>query len=997
MTNIKVIVALSLHLWLALMYDSASAQDIPVTGRVLNESQQALSGVSVKIKGTQRGASTDNNGNYNLDAPTGSTLVFSYVGYETSEIVLGDDRVVNVTLEPAANSLDELVIIGYGQVRKSDLTGSLAQVRSTEINAFPATNVLQALNGRASGVQVTQNTGAPGASVSVRIRGTNSIQGNNEPLYVVDGFPMSGTNPTILNNADIESMEILKDASATAIYGSRGANGVILITTKRGKAGSTLVDIESSYSVQTLRKKLDLMNANEFAQFYNLQAQNDGLAPRFSQAEIDAFGEGYDWQELIFQKAPIQNHNITISGGNEKTRFAIGGSAFLQDGIVKGSTYDRYSFRTNISHDISEKFSVNAGATLTRIETDRRNSGGGNRGGSMISAAISAYPTVEPYLEDGSLINLATVYPWGSNVLINPLNHINETFDRVKANRILANASLTYKPIPELAIKISGGIENNDDRSDAYTSINYINSQGSASVSSLQSLSKLSENTITYTNTFADKHDLSVLAGVTYQDFYNTGLSGSGQGFLSDVTETASLGAAAIPGIPGSSYSLSTLVSFLSRVNYSFSNKYLATFSFRSDGSSRYSEGNKWGYFPSGAVSWRLSEEAFLKEVTFLSDLKLRLGYGATGSQAIDPYATLNQLNSGYTVFDDALYNTVAPGTRLPANLRWETTAQTDFGIDASLWNDRVRIVADYYIKNTRDLLNIVALPASLGFTNTIQNVGEIQNKGFEFSVDANILDGPFKWDLSGNITFNRNKVLSLYGGRDILGGEFNVSFISDYANILREGQPIGRFWGYLEDGYTETGQIQFQDLDGDGAITQLDKTYIGDPNPDFIYGLNSVMSYKNFELTVFIQGTQGNDMFNLSAINNTLDYNFGLNMPREVFLNHWTPENPNAKYPVISRVSTARVSDRFVEDGSFLRLRNIQLAYRFPVDKFGMEWIRGLQLFASGQNLLTLTNYSWWDPEVNSRGGANSTAQGFDYYSYPTAKTVTFGLRANF
>lgn len=974
----------------------ALSQDT-ITGHVTADDGSPLEGVSVTLKNRAGSTSTDANGRYVMVANTGDTIVFNHVGYAQNEVEVGDVLTIDVSLLQVQESLEEVVVIGYGTVRKRDLTGSVGQVKGDLLNAFPATNALQALTGRASGVQVTQNTGAPGGSVSVRIRGANSIQGNNEPLYVVDGFPLSGSNPTVLNNADIESMEILKDASATAIYGSRGANGVVLITTKKGRAGQTLVDFESTYSLQTLRQKLDLMNAQEYAEFYNIMAINDGLDQRFTDQEIAALGNGFDWQDAVFRQAPIQNHNITISGGNEKTRFAIGGSAFLQDGIIEGSTYDRYSFRTNINHEINKKISVDVNATLTRIGTDRRNSSGGNRGRSMISAAISAYPTIDPYEEDGSLTDLATVYPWGSNVLTNPLNYINETYDRVKANRILANAALTYKPVPELTIKLSGGVENNEDRTDAYTSTRFINSQGNASVNTSQSLSLLSENTITYSKTFAQDHDFSILGGVTYQDFYTTGLAGSGVGFLSDITETYNLGSALIPGIPGSSYTYATLVSFLSRANYSYKRKYLATVSFRSDGSSRYSNGNKWGYFPSAALSWRLSEEPFLKEVAFISDLKLRVGYGTTGSQAISPYATLNQLSSGYTVFDDALHVLFAPGTRLPGALKWETTAQTDFGIDASLWDNRIHIVADYYIKNTRDLLNTVALPASLGFTSTIRNVGAVQNKGFEFSVDARVLDGPFKWDLSGNITFNRNKVVTLYNGTDILGGEFNVSFISDFANILREGQPIGQFWGYVEDGYTEEGHIQFKDLDDDGAITAADKTYIGDPNPDFIYGLNSVMAYRNFELTIFLQGSQGNDMFNISAINNTLDYNYGLNMPREVLYNHWTPENPDAKYPVISRVSTARVSDRFVEDGSFLRLRNVQLAYRFPVAHYGADWIKGLQLFASGQNLLTITNYSWWDPEVNSRGGGNSTAQGFDYYSYPTAKTLTFGVRANF
>ncbi len=993
---------LNIYTWLmgVCLFLSATpllAQDRSISGRVVGVNDNApLPGVSILVKGTSTGTTTDANGSYKLNAPANAVLVFSFVGYSPKEIIVGNQSVVDVSLELDNRQLNEVVVVGYGTVKKSDLTGSLASVKSKEINAFPATNVLQALSGRAPGVQVTQNTGAPGGNVSVRIRGTNSVQGSNEPLYVVDGFPTSGSNPTILNNSDIESIEILKDASATAIYGSRGANGVVLITTKQGKAGKTQVDYEGSYSIQTLRKKLDLMNAKEYATFYNMQATNDGVAPYFTQAQIDGFGEGYDWQNLIFRKAPMQTHNLTVSGGNEKTRYSIGGSIFGQQGIIIGSDYNRYSLRANVTTDVSKKFNLSYGATLTNINTSRQNNGGGNRGGSMISAAISAPPTLTPYNDDGSYRVLATSYPFISNVITNPLNYVNEQTDEVRANRVLANVAMTFKPFEGLAIKISGGIENSDDRNDAYTTTNFINSQGSASVSTTQGRSLLSENTISY-NKSVGKHSLSAVAGFTYQDFLNTSLGASGVGFLSNVTETANLGSANTPGIPSTSYSFATLLSYLGRVNYSYNNKYLATVSFRADGSSRYSEGNKWGYFPSAALAWRVSEEEFLKNVPFISDLKVRASWGQTGSQAISPYATLNNLSAGKTVFDDALYNTFAPGTRLPGNLKWETTEQADFGIDAAFQNNRYRLSVDYYIKNTRDLLNTVQLPIGFGFTSTIQNVGQIQNKGLEIALDARVIDKAFKWDLGGNISFNRNKVIKLYNGADILGGTVGVTLINDNANLLREGQPMSVFFGYLKDGYTDLGKEKYKDLNGDGIINQLDKTIIGNPNPDFIYGLNSTMSYKGLELTLFLQGTQGNDLLNVSSINNTLDYGFGLNMPREVLYNHWSPTNPNAKYPVISRSNSYNYSDRLVEDGSYLRLRNIQLAYSLPLQQWRVNWMRTAQVYVSGQNLLTFTKYSWWDPETNSQGGANSIGQGIDHYSYPTSKAVTFGVRVGF
>ncbi|MFD2886421.1 TonB-dependent receptor [Chitinophaga cymbidii] len=974
-----------------------TVQPVRVNGQVKDDKGVPLPGVTVHVKGTSAGTLTDPDGKFSINVEnTDAVLEFTYLGFTKEERAVGENTTFDIVLRPSQEGLNEVVVVGYGTVLKKDLTGSLTQVKSKEINATPAANVLQALSGRATGVQVMQNNGSPGGPVSVRIRGANSVLGGNEPLYVVDGFPVSGTNPTMLNNMDIESIDILKDASATAIYGSRGANGVVLITTKKGKAGRTKVDFETSYSTQRLRKKLDLMNAKEYAQFYNEQARNDNQQPFFTQEQIDGFGEGFDWQDLVFKTAPMKLTSLNVNGGNDKTQFSLSGSVFAQDGIVEGSDYDRYSLRANVNHEISKKFTVTFSGTFSRLKTDRKDSRGGSRGNSMIAAAISAPPTLTPYNDNGSYRVLARAYPFVATDLINPLNFINEQNSTTKANVVLANAAIIYRPWPDVTVKISGGIENRDDRTDSYTSTKFVNSKGSASVSASQFTSFLNENTISY-NKSLGKHNIAAVAGFTYQDFQTTFISGSGVGFLSNTPGSNDLGSADAPGIPGTGYAKSALVSLLGRVNYSYDNKYLATISFRQDGSSRYSEGNKWGGFPSAAIAWRLSEEDFIKDLGFFSDLKLRASWGYTGSQAISPYATLNQLSSGKTVFDDALATTYAPSTTLPGNLKWEVTEQRDVGLDIGLLRDRLVITADYYVKNTRDLLNRVILPSSMGFTRTLRNVGEVKNQGFELGINAAIFDGDFKWDLNTNFSINRNKVVKLYGGDDIFGGTVTAVIVNDNSNILREGRPIGQFWGYLEEGYDENGRIRFTDLDKDGSVTARDKTYIGDPNPDFIYGINSNMSYKNFGLSIFIQGSQGNDIFNMSAIGNTIDYGFGLNMPREVFENHWTPENPNAKYPRISYNNTVRVSNRFVEDGSYMRLKNIELNYAVPVKQAGLNWLQNLQVYASGQNLLTFTKYSWWDPEVNSQGGENSTAQGYDYYSYPTARSFTFGIRAGF
>ncbi len=976
------------------------AQDTMVTanGRVTDKSGSPLPEASVVVKGTTNGAVTDAGGNYKLRVARGTVLLVSFIGFKSEEAKVIGDQPLNFSLEDQVSSTEEIVVIGYGAVKKSDLTGSLSQVKSKDITSYPSTNIMQALNGRAAGVRVMQNGGAPGGGISVRIRGTNSILGGNEPLYVIDGFPYNG-NPTFLQNSDIASIEILKDASSTAIYGSRGANGVVMITTKSGrKKDATTVDVEAGYTMQTVSKKMPLMNAQQYALLYNEQAKNDGLAAYFTQAQIDSLGRnaGTDWQDLVLRTAPIYNVSATVNGGTEKTKFSMSGSAFLQDGIIKASDYKRYNIRGNIEHDISKMFSVSFNTVLTRLNSSRQNSSLGNRGSDLISAMLMAPPSLTPYLADGTYRRLNTAYPFISNVIINPLIPINEQTDRIKGDRVFTNAALTIRPLEGLTIKISGGIDNLNDRVDRYSNIEpTTNSVGSAGIETTQQTGLLNENVITYMKE-VEKHSFTLMGGFTYQDNTTTTLNGSGTGFLSDVTGTGNLGSAATPGIPSSGYSKWALLSYLGRINYAFDDKYLFTASIRRDGSSRYSRENQWQNFPSAAFAWKASNENFLKQSRIISDLKLRASYGLSGSTSINPYATLNQLGSSNTIFGDALYVAFAPGTTLPGDLKWETTKQLDIGADIGFLQNGLRVTLDYYRKKTENLLNTVRLPASTGYLTTLQNVGEMQNTGVELGVEADILKREVSWSVNGNIAFNRNKVVKLYKGQDIFGQSFYTGSLNDYVNLLREGQPLGIFYGYRETGYTSTGLLQYEDINKDGAISAADKTYIGDPNPDFIYGFNSVTSWNGLELTVFIQGSQGNDIFNLNKAS-SLDLGMGLNLPRDVYESHWTPGNANTKYPKITRTLNGNMSTRFVEDGSYLRFKNIQLAYNLPVQKFGWKWMKSAQVYASGQNLITLTKYSWYDPEVNVYGGANSVNQGIDYAIYPTNKSLTFGIRCGF
>ncbi|WP_179374340.1 SusC/RagA family TonB-linked outer membrane protein [Winogradskyella wichelsiae] len=966
-------------------------QELNVTGIIKGADGMPLPGANIIEKGTKNGVQTDIDGQFTIDLiDRNATIVISFIGFTTQEIPVNGQETLDITLENADTALEDVLIVGYGSVKKSDLTGAVSQVSSKEVNAFPSGSVMQSLQGRAAGVQVSQNTGAPGAGFSVRIRGSNSIQGNNDPLYVIDGFPFSGS-PTNLNNSDIESIEVLKDASATAIYGSRGANGVVLITTKKGRDGATKVEIESSYSIQQRSSKLDLLNGTEYADFMNLQAQNDGLDPYFTSQEVAGFGEGFDWQDFVYREGNIQTNSVNLSGGDERTQFSMGGSIFNNEGIIKGSDYKRYSVRLNLTHRLNDKVKIDWSNSLSYLDTRRKDSSGGSRGGSLIGASISAAPISTPYNDDGTYRVLSTQYPFIAPDIVNPINFINENSYRIQANVVLSNLAFVYNPTPELTLKISGGIENRDDRADGYTTRNFFNSDGSASVSTNQQRSLLSENTITYQKTFNDKHAFTALAGITYQNFKNTNLAGSGLGFISDVFESNQLQSAENPGIPSTGYSDSSLMSYLGRINYSFNDRYLLTLSMRSDGSSRYSEGEKWGNFPSAALAWKASEESFIDNLNIFSELKFRGSWGLVGSQAISPYTTLNILSSGYTVFDDELYNTLAPGSRLPNDLKWETTEQLNVGVDAGFFNNRLSLTLDYYVKNTEDLLNTVRLPSSTGYLSSIRNIGEVENKGIELGISGDIFRGDFKWNLAANISANRNKVIKLNGGEDILTSNISLLAVQDNVSILREGRPIGQFWGYLEDGYTDEGQINIVDLNEDGVISAEDKTYIGDPNADFIYGINSEMSYKNFNLSFFIQGSEGNDIFNVSAIPVTMDYGQGLNTLREVYQDNWSPTNTDAKYPLVSRSTSAYVSDRWIEDGSYIRLKNIELAYSIPLD---YDFMEKAQVYISGQNLVTITNYSWLDPEVNSQGAGSP---GIDYLSYPVAKGFTLGLRMVF
>ena len=962
-----------------------------ITGKVTDDTGNPVPGVTVLVKGTTLGTITDIDGNYSLNnVPDEAILMFSFVGMRSQEIPVEGKTVINITMEQETIGLDEVVAIGYGTVRKSDLTGSVGTVKKEVINSQVVENPLMALTGITPGVQVIQTSGEPGSSIGVRIRGANSILGGNNPLYVVDGFPITG-NLDNINPNDIESMEVLKDASATAIYGSRGANGVVMVTTKKGTAGKTSVEYNGYFGIQKETKRIDLLNAKEFATLANVRAANDGVAPYFSDSEITLFGEGTDWQDEIFELGTIQNHSLIISGGSSKTKFNISANYFDHQGIIRNSFSNRYQLKLDIQHEISDNWKISAQNILSRTKKNDLVSDNSTRGAGILSGALDAPPTIPVYDADGNYSD-PRVYPFSPDVMENPVLMTNEIKNHLTKNSNLLNLAIEGVIFKDFTLRSSLGLEYYDRRTDFYSTTLYDRSYtGRAKIGYNDFTNLLNENTLTYFKEIGD-HTLTVVGGVTSQKTTYQAVNAASNGYLTDVLENYNLESGSTIETSTSSYTDYSILSYLGRVNYSFKGKYLLTASIRADGSSRFGENSKWGYFPSAAAAWKVNEEEFWPGSGVVNSLKVRGSWGNTGNTAVSAYQSLATLSSISVVFDDNSTTAFAPGSTKPnPDLKWETTEQWDVGVDVGLFNNRLSFSADYYQKTTTDLLANVPLTPSSGYSSITSNIGSTQNKGFEMSASYKLVQGEFSWDLGANISFNRNKVLELSQGADIFGSKLDHP-LSIPVSIVREGYPMGVFYGYKEDGLTEDGQIKYVDSDKSGEFNALDRVIIGDPNPDFIFGVNSFMSYKNFGLTLVLTGVQGNDVFNFNVSNVADGFSFGINQIQDVLGNYWTEENPNpnAKYPKISENTRYEVSDRYIEDGSYIKLQNLELSY--TINRPGSFPLNNSQIYVGGQNLLMLTKYSWYSPEVNTKGSGIS--RGIDMNGYPMTRTFLLGVR---
>ena len=1049
------------------------SQSKTVTGLVNDENSSPLPGATVQLKGSETvGAITDFDGNFTISIPSDSNqvLIVSYIGYLNEEVDVSNQISITVNLQPDTEALEEVVVVGYGTVLKRDLTGSVSSVKIEDDVSRAAATVDQLLQGRAAGVQVTQNAANPNSGVSVRIRGTNSLRGNNEPLYVIDGViissagedvgavggnntgqdPQSGLNG--INPRDIERIEILKDASATAIYGSRGANGVVLITTKSGSKedGKGKFNAYFTTSISEITETYDMLDGVGYANYSNAARALAGESPRYTVQGDNVFTyltnpDGtpstnvdttpntlYDWQDYIYKQGISSNLGLTFSGASDAGDYYLSAGFNDMNGLIDNAAFKTTDLRLNLNYDINEKLRVEARFSAFFSESDFAEGGdliGGDQ--SFVQQTVTYNPIRANGLDDLSDF-------FDDNALSNPISWIDDFTDESKENRMIASLAIKYKfNIPGLQYEFRvGGNLRDKDRTRFYglTTWQGANANGLYQQTKLNALTYQANNFLRYNRNINRNHRVNATLGVTYdvrdvsnstyavQDFVTAQL-GTAQPFLGQVISSPLLLRAADQ----------QLFSVLGRLNYTFKNKYVITASFRRDGVSKFSEDNRYGFFPSFAFAWRAGSEKFIQNLDFFSSLKFRAGWGQIGNHGIGPYGTLPNYGAS-----SSLYGTPTNGTTVPIvlsnianpDLTWETTEQLNIGVDFGFNNGKITGTFDIYDKDTKDLLQQTPIPTSSGFSNMLINRGTLQNKGVELGLDVTVFDkGDFNLSVGGNIAFNKTEIqnLGLTAGDVLLdngNGAYGVQQVPSYLgnvpsrgnsikfplNIFLEGQETALFYGWKTDGIfksgdtmyringsmSQPGDIKVLDLNGDGEVDINDRTIIGNPNPDFIYGFNLNMSYKNFSLRALFNGSQGNDIVNGNM------YRFGYaegtyrNVISEAWNDRWSSENPDGTYPRLGYSSNlfAAAMDRFVEDGSYLRLKNITLNYDVPMrsDNF----INSANVYVTGSNLFTWTNYSGYDPEITTFM-YDGLIQGVDWNNKPNSRSILVGVNLTF
>lgn len=990
----------------------AQQEKISVSGTITDSHGEPLIGVSISVKGTTEGVITDVLGNYSLQVTPGKTLIISYIGYISQEIVVRNQRTINVKMEEDSQVIDEVVVIGYGTMKKSDLTGSVASVSSEKIGAFPTLGATEAMQGRIAGVMVTSLNGEPGSAAKIRVRGGTSINASSDPLYVIDGFA-GGTAPP---SEDIQSIEVLKDASATAIYGARGANGVILITTKRGNTGKPAIELNASYSIQEIGEKYNLLNGSQFATYVNEVYAND-QSSYVPFPNPESYGKGTDWQDEIFRTGGLQSYQVSASGGTDALKYYTSLGYYSNKGTVINSQYERISGLNNL--EIKANKHLRLGTKLYYVRTERdgvrtQETSSGAAGAGVISAAVRFEPTQGIYDENGNYTLSQVGDPHDNPVAVAKERKSNTVGDRFSGN---AFAELTF--LNDFKFYTTMGVEIYNERVGSYvprTLVEGASSSGSASIASKKNTMLLNENYLTWSKQFEKAHSVTAMGGYSYQSYRGESWTAQNRNFVSDAFEYWNLAGGTNFQAGSSSLTRWKLASFYGRLNYAFRNRYIATFTGRYDGSSRLGSNDKWAFFPSGALAWNIKEEAFMEDASAISHLKVRGSYGSTGNTEIDAYSSLAKFSTSLAVINGSVVNAVRPTSVANSNLKWEHTTQMDIGIDVGLLNGRINLTADYYNKKTEDLLYQVPLPEYTGYSNMYRNIGSIRNRGFEFSVSTVNFRGKFNWNTDFNISFNRNKILHLEGGDVIYSSIPGHLISSSSSQILREGLPVGSFFGWIYDGvYQENddfsaepkkkpGDVKYRDVTGrdangnltgipNGVVDSDDRTIIGDPNPDFTFGFNNDFRYKDFDLNIFIQGSVGNDIVNYTRME--LDAMMGKANATTDALNRWTPTNTNTNVPRASASHSYQMSTRWVEDGTYIRLKNIALGYSLPGKLLKSISLSKCRFYFSAQNILTITDYSGYDPEV---GFNNSNRNiGLDYGTYPNVKSYTFGVQIGF
>lgn len=990
---------------------------LTVTGVIKDTNGDPVTGASVFVKGTTNGTVSDIDGKYTLsNVAEGQSLTFSFIGMKSQEI-RASKSTLNVVLQEDAIGLNEVVAIGYGYVKKKDLTGAVSTVSADDMMmGGTVSNAAQALQGKTAGVQVSQASKAPGGTISVRVRGSNSISSTNEPLYVVDGFP--STEGLNINPNDIESMQILKDASATAIYGARGANGVVMITTKRGKSGENRISYNGYIGAQKVQNPFTFIHAKEYMNLQNSLYQeiegqegnpNGAYTPSQLQSNVDT-----DWLKECTRIGLVQDHNIQFQGGSDKTKVLMSLGYYNQDGVLKNTDFNRISGRVNVDQTINDF--IKAGATIyAHRETSKFQEYSGNIVNSNVLLSVMGYdPTVLPYNSDGTYGRV----PGGRGD--NPLANLLERKNELTNDKFNGSAFVEIAPFTGFTAKATAGVELLHNFSGSYlpAATTYQGSidKGVANTRDYHATRQVFEGIINYVTTINKLHDLAAMLGYTYEKFSGEYRTIVAKDFSTDLFTWNNLGAAAKKTSIGSNKTENMLVSFFGRLNYTFNDKYLLTATLRRDGSSRFGANQHWGTFPSGSLAWRASEEDFIKNLNIFSSLKVRGGFGVTGNERIGDYASYALMSTNHITLDGT---TNVAGTHLnPSSaenkdLKWETTQQYNVGVDMGFFDGRLSLSLDGYWKKTKDLLLMVKLPMYTGFTQGQQNIGSIRNRGFELDLTSHNLTGSFTWDTKFNFALNRNKVLDLGTNGDIYitSSKPMGSVSEEQFAIVREGESLGSLFGYkyigvMQDGESyapqpnsKPGDPKFEDINGDGKINSEDRTIIGHASPNFIFGLTNNFTWKGFDLSVFFQGSVGNDLLNMTRMN--LEWNRTTNA-----LNRWTPTNTNTNIPrngfYYSRYG-GYINDHFIEDASFLRLKNLTLGYTIPFKKI----ISSCRVYASAENVFTITGYSGWDPEVDTKANesnkSGASAQianagaGLDFNAYPAMRTFTVGLSVAF